>query len=43
MLTQILRHARRLDDHWIGDLLGAVGLFACGYGMLLIGYAAGLK
>ncbi len=43
MLTEILRLARRLNDHWIGDLLGTVFLFASGYGVLLIGYAAGAQ
>lgn len=39
----ILRALARLDDHWIGDLIGVVALFALGWGGLVIGYAAGLK
>ena len=35
--------AQRLDQHWIGDLLGVLSLFASGYGGLLLGYGAGLK
>lgn len=28
---RLLRAARALDDHWIGDLIGAVSLFAILY------------
>ncbi|MGV8987609.1 MAG: hypothetical protein ACOH2H_15165 [Cypionkella sp.] len=42
-MTRFLRALARLDNHWIGDLIGALCLFGCGYGALLIGYAAGLK
>ncbi|WP_420012979.1 hypothetical protein [Tateyamaria sp.] len=31
-----------LDDHWIGDLIGAVALFGALWLALLIGHAAGL-
>lgn len=34
----LIRAARRLDDHWIGDLIGAVCLF----GMLWIGLVAAM-
>lgn len=39
----ILRMARGLDDHWVGDLLGAVSLFVAGWCLMLIGYGMGLK
>ena len=32
------RVTRRLDDHWIGDLLGAISLFVIAYGALVIGW-----
>lgn len=34
----VIRAARGLDDHWIGDLIGAVGLFALGWMGLAIGW-----
>lgn len=34
---RLLRAARALDGHWIGDLIGVVSLFA----MLWVGLAAG--
>lgn len=34
----IFRAARALDDHWIGDLIGAVYLFALGWMGLAIGW-----
>lgn len=34
----VLRAARALDDHWIGDLIGAVCLFALGWMGLAIGW-----
>lgn len=34
----LVRAARRLDDHWIGDLIGALCLF----GMLWIGLVAAM-
>ena len=35
----LIRAARRLDDHWIGDLIGAACLFGTGY---LLFFAAGV-
>lgn len=29
---------RRLDDHWVGDLIGVLCLFGLGYAALLLGY-----
>lgn len=43
MMTRICRMAQRLDDHWMGDLIGSICLFGSGYGALLIGWGAGLK
>jgi len=34
----VFRAARDLDDHWIGDLIGAVCLFALGWMGLAIGW-----
>ena len=42
-MMRLLRALAYLDDHWIGDLIGACCLFGGGYGALIIGYAAGLK
>lgn len=38
MIKTLLRAARLLDDHWVGDLLGVLILFFGGYGMLLLSY-----
>lgn len=38
VFRSLIRAARRLDDHWIGDLIGAVCLF----GMLWIGLVAAM-
>lgn len=35
---ELLRAARALDDHWLGDLIGAVCLFALGWMGLAIGW-----
>lgn len=42
-MKHLLRLMRALDDHWMGDLIGCVALFAAGYCALLLGYGAGLK
>lgn len=42
-MTRVLRALARLDDHWIGDLIGVLCLFGCFYGLLFIGFAMGLK
>lgn len=39
MWRRLLRAARALDDHWIGDLIGAVSLFATLYVALVAGWA----
>lgn len=36
---RLLRAARALDDHWIGDLIGGVSLFATLWALLVIGWA----
>lgn len=41
LLRSVARAARALDDHWIGDLIGAVSLFAGGWMLMLIGYGMG--
>ena len=43
MMALIFRALARLEDHWIGDLLGAVSLFALLEIGLLLGHAWGLK
>lgn len=35
---RLLRVARALDDHWIGDLIGAASLFAALYVGLLVAW-----
>lgn len=37
LFRTILAAARRLDESWVGDLLGAVSIFVTGYLLLLIG------
>lgn len=43
MMARMMRAVRRLNDHWIGDLIGAVCLFGMLWGGLFMGYAVGLK
>ena len=42
-MAHFIRAMARLDDHWIGDLIGAVCLFGMPWGVLFLGFAAGLK
>lgn len=42
-MMRLLRALARLDDHWIGDMIGCCCLFGSGYGLMIIGCAAGLK
>lgn len=42
-MKQFLRLMRAIEDHWLSDLVACVGLFALGYGLMLIGHGAGLK
>lgn len=39
---RFLKALARLDDHWAGDLIGAVCLFGSGYGLLFLAYGLGL-
>ena len=39
LLLSLCGLAHAIDDHWIGDLIGAVCLFVGLWGMLLIGFA----
>lgn len=43
LARRILRALARFEDHWIADLIGAVGLFAIGWSWMLLGYAWGLE
>ena len=36
LFRTILTAARWLDDHWIGDLIGAVSFFGTGYILLFL-------
>ena len=42
MMDLFLRMMRGCDDHWLGDLVGSLGIFAICYGLLFLGYGAGL-
>lgn len=42
-MARFLRAVARLDDHWIGDLIGAVSLFGILCGGLFLGHAWGLQ
>jgi hypothetical protein len=41
-MRKLIELANKLNDHWIGDLVGVVSLFGAGYIFLLIGYGLGL-
>jgi hypothetical protein len=43
MMARILSALARLEDHWIGDLIGVVCLFGIGWSWMLLGYAWGLE
>lgn len=43
MMARLLRAAAWLDDHWIGDLIGAVSLFALLFAGLFLGFAWGFE
>lgn len=36
-MRRIVRALRALDDHWLGDLIGAASLFACLWMALVAG------
>lgn len=37
-MTTLIRALRALEAHWIGDLIGAVCLFALLFGFLTLGW-----
>lgn len=37
-MKRFVRALRALDDHWLGDLIGALCLFGILYGFLLFGW-----
>jgi hypothetical protein len=43
MMARLFGALARLDDHWIGDAIGCVGLFAVLFGGLFLGCGMGLK
>ena len=42
-MIRFLKAFAWLDDHWIGDLIGAVSLFGILWGLAFIGYGLGFK
>ena len=42
-MARFQRALARFEDHWLADLIGALGLFALGFGGLLLGCGMGLK
>ncbi len=42
MMARLKRALARMEDHWIGDLLGVTVLFALLWAGLLFGHAWGL-
>lgn len=38
-MKRLMSALRRLDDHWLGDLIGTVCLFGMLYAMMLVGWA----
>lgn len=43
MMARLKRALARMEDHWLADLIGAVGLFALLPLALVLGDAWGLK
>lgn len=43
MMARLFGALARLDDHWIGGLIGSVSLFALLIGGLFLGHGMGLK
>ena len=43
LMAHFIGAMARLNDHWIGDLIGAVCLFGILWGGLFLGFAAGIK
>lgn len=41
LLLQAGRFLSALNDHWIGDLIGVVSLFALGWLLLVLGHGMG--
>lgn len=37
-MRKLLTACRRLDDHWVGDLIGVLFLFAFGYAAVFLGF-----
>jgi len=40
-MRKLIKIINKLDDHWLGDLIGVVSLFASGYILLLLGHGWG--
>lgn len=38
---KLLRCLRAVEDHWVGDLIGALCLFGSAWLLMLIGYGLG--
>jgi hypothetical protein len=43
MMARFLRALARFNDHWVADAIGAISVFAIGYGCLFLGAGLGLK
>ncbi len=43
LMARLIAALARLDDHWIGDLIGAVCLFGMLWGGLFLGFTVGFK
>ena len=40
-MRKIIKIINKLEDHWLGDLIGVVSLFGAGCIFLLLGYGLG--
>lgn len=43
MMALLFRALARLEDHWLGDLIGVVSLFGILWAGLVLGHAWGLQ
>ena len=40
-MRSLIKFINRLNDHWVGDLIGVISIFATGYILLLMGHGLG--
>jgi len=43
MMARLQRALARIEDHWLGDLIGSASIFVLLFGGLFIGCGFGLK